>query len=311
MKDQSERFKSMPEKPLVTITAICHNHAPYVIETLESIRNQTYKNIELIIINNLKDNCRQIIEDWITTNGIKCRFIQNEQPLTISQNFNLALSFTNGKYFQTISCDDILMTSKIEKQVNFFEALDNNYAVVYGDELRINEYGDRIGEETLFQERLRKYNLATLAKGNLISFFSEVAFLSAPSLLYKTEILRKMNGFDEDFFIEDWPLFLKLSKHGYYFDYIDEVVVKYRILSSSLSHSRNWHYHLEHLRIYYKYKDVLIKNSRTSFKIRFYLIDVGRHSFKYFIQYYFRLFTLIPKDARSHLKYLNALFKLK
>jgi len=311
MKDESEVLKAIAKKPLVTVTAICHNHALYVIETLESIRNQAYKNIELIIINNLEDNCKQIIEDWIQANSIQCKFIQNEKPLTISKNFNLGLSFANGKYFQTISCDDILMAAKIEKQVKLFETLGNNYAVVYGDEIRINEYGVTIGEETLFQERLRKYHLTTLPKRNLISFFSEVAFLSAPSILYKTQILRKMNGCDEDFFIEDWPLFLKLSKHGYYFDYIDEVVVKYRILSSSLSNFRNWRYHLEHLRIYYKYKDSLIKNSRTSFKIRFYLIDVGRHSFKYFIQYYVRLFTLIPKDTQSHLKYLNALFKIK
>jgi hypothetical protein len=48
-------------KPLVTIIAVCHNHAPYVVETLESIMLQTYANIELII-NNLKDECENIIQ---------------------------------------------------------------------------------------------------------------------------------------------------------------------------------------------------------------------------------------------------------
>ena len=302
----NKMMKEIKASPLVSVIAVCHKQAPFVVETLESIRNQSYSNIELIIINNVKDECESIIQNWIKGYDLKCFFIQNEQPKTVTQNCNIGLSNCNGKYFQTISCDDVLLIQKIEKQVEVFENLDESYACVYSDEERITENGEIIVTETMFQERLRKYNLIRMPKGNLILYFSEVAFISPVSTLHRTKIIKQLNGFDEDFLIEDWPLYLKLSKNNYCFDYVDEVLVQYRVLSNSLSHARTWKYHLEHLRIYSKYADILIKNSRTSIKIRFYLLDVAKISFGNFIEYYFKLFRFLPKDLKSNLKFLKA-----
>jgi len=299
-------MKKIKEFPLVSEIAICHKHADYVIETLDSIRNQTYSNIEIIIINNVKDKCESIIQNWIKKYEIKCVFIQNEEQKTLTQNCNIGLANSTGKYFQVISCDDVLLPQKIEKQVGLFETLDEKYACVYSDEERINRNGEILVAETLFQERLRKYCLVEMPRGNLIFYFSEVAFISAASNVYKTKIIKDLNGFDEDFLIEDWPLYLKLSKNHYCFDYVDEVLVQYRVLSNSLSHARTWKYHFEHLRIYSKYTDILIKNYRTSLKIRFYLLDVAKNSFRDFIEYYFKLFRFVPKDMRSNLKFLKA-----
>src|SRR6185312_104216 len=292
--------------PLVSIIAVCHKHAAYVIETLDSIRNQTYPDIELIIINNVKDECESIIQNWIKKYEKKCVFIQNEQLKTVTQNCNIGLSNCNGKYFQVISCDDILLPLKIEKQVGLFESLDENYACVYADEERINEDGGILVAETLFQDRLRKYNLICMPKGNLVLYFSEVAFISAASNLYKTKIIKDLNGFDEDFFFEDWPLYLKLSKNHYSFDYVDEVLVKYRFLSNSLWNGRTWKFHFEVLKMYSKYSKVLIKNNRTSMKMRLYLLDVAKNSFKSYIVYYIQLFRFVPKDLRSTFNFLKA-----
>lgn len=300
-------MKEIKEFPSVSIIAICHKHAPYVIETLDSIRNQTHSDIELIIINNVKDECEKIINDWIQKYKVNCLFIQNDQPKTVTQNCNIGINYCNGKYFQVISCDDVLLPQKIEKQVDLFETLDEKYACVYSDEEKINENGEILVVDTLFQDRLKKYNLSCMPKGNLILYFSEVAFISPVSTLYKTKIVKDLNGFDENFFIEDWPLYLKLSKNHYYFNYVNEVLVKYRILSNSLSHARTWKYHFEHLRIYTKYIDILKKNKRTSLKMRFYLLDVEKNSFKDFVFYYFKLFRFVPKDFRSNLKFLKAI----
>jgi hypothetical protein len=212
----------------------------------------------------------------------------------------------SGKYFQLNSCDDVLLPQKIEKQVCLFDGLDENYACVYSDHQRINEYGEVIIKQTLFQERMETYDLQEMPRGNLIHYFLEVAFISAPTTLYRTKIIKDLKGFDEDFFIEDWPLYLKLSKHNYKFDYVDEVLVKYRFLHDSLSNASTWKIHLEILRICTKYHSLLIKNRSTTRKIKHYLLDVAKNSFVNFAIYYFRLFRFVPKDLRSNLKFLKA-----
>ncbi len=69
----------MNKEPIISIIAICFNHEKYVIETLDSIRNQTYKKIEVLIIDNgSSDNSVALIKNWIKEHNFKCTFIQNK-----------------------------------------------------------------------------------------------------------------------------------------------------------------------------------------------------------------------------------------
>jgi len=233
-------MKETKEFSLVSIIAICHKHADYVIETLDSIRNQTYSNIELIIINNVKDECESIIQSWIKKYEIKCVFIQNERQKTLTQNCNIGLSNCNGKYFQIISCDDVLLPQKIEKQVDLFETLDEKYACVYSDLIYIDENGITDTKETLQEKKQKKWGTALCPSGNLKNELSLLSFIPAPSALLKTEILKKINGFDEKYLFEDWPMWMKLCKNKYQFTAVNEPLVKYRLIPGSLgSNSKN------------------------------------------------------------------------
>ena len=250
------------EKPLVTIIAICHNHAPYVIETLESIRNQTYKNIELIIINNLQDNCRNIIENWINEFNVQCRFIQNEQPLSIVKNLNLGLSFTNGKYFQGIACDDVLVVEKIKKQVSIFETLQDNYACVFSDMVFVDERCNLLNLPS-FINQLKKGFCQYMENGfQFKELFSATNPIPAPTVLMKTKIIDAINGYDENIDIEDYSINLKLFQNGYNFFYSDFVSVKYRVLSDSLSMVFRREKFEQVYGLLIKYKDILhVKNN--------------------------------------------------
>lgn len=230
-------MQEIKDFPLVSIIAICHNHAAYVIETLESIRNQTYPNIELIIINNVKDECEAIILNWIKEHEMKCFFIQNMQPKTVTQNCNIGLLNCNGKYFQVIACDDVLLPGKIERQVQLFENLDDRYACVYSDMNYINENGISETSETLQERKQRKWGTRLFPSGNLKYELSLLSFIPAPGALLKTDIIKRLNGFDEKYLFEDWPMWVKLCKNNYQFKGLNESLVKYRLLPSSLGRS--------------------------------------------------------------------------
>lgn len=260
----------MKEFPLVSIIAVCHNHAPYVIETLESIRKQTYKNIELIIINNLQDNCKNIIENWIREFNVQCKFIQNEQPFSIAVNLNLGLSFTKGKYFQGIACDDILLPQKIEKQVELFENLDESYACVYSDLIFMDESGLINEKETLQEKKQKKWGTNLFPSGNLKNELSLLSFIPAPSVLLKTEIINKLNGYDEKYLFEDWPLWIKLCKNNYQFKGINEPLGNYRLVNGSLGSDLKNYAALDSLIDFYtdniNFFDFRVRNTFLNFK---------------------------------------------
>lgn len=229
------------EFPLVSIIAICHNHARFVIETLDSIRNQTYPDIELIVINNLKDDCEKIINDWIQKEKVNCVLIQNDQPKAVTQNCNIGLAHCNGEYFQVISCDDVLLPQKIEKQVEVFKSLDGSYACIYSDLFYMDENGLINTKETVQEKKQKKWGTALFPSGNLKYELSLLSFIPAASVLLKTQTIKDVNGYDEKYLFEDWPMWVKLSKNNYQFKAVDEPLAKYRQVAGSLgSNTKNY-----------------------------------------------------------------------
>lgn len=223
---------------MVTIIAICHNHKKYVVETLDSIRNQTYSNIQCIIINNLKDDgCREVIEAWLEKHQYDALFIQNEEPLSITQNLNLGLKYTKGKYFQGIACDDILRPDKITHQVNIYSSLDQSYACVFGDMTFIDDHSCIIEGHNSFMENLQnRFPECKTDNFDFTILFSSTNPIPAPTVLMKTQAVREIGGYNENIEIEDYSINLELKKNNYKFFFDDQYLpVYYRILEGSLS----------------------------------------------------------------------------
>jgi glycosyltransferase involved in cell wall biosynthesis len=224
---------------LVSIIALCHNHRRFVVETLDSIIGQSYGNIEIIVISNLLDDgCTDLILQWIESTGASVRFIQNQSPLSISQNINQALGFVNGKYFQVISCDDILSSDKISKQVEAFTKLSDEFACVHSNSVSIDEQSNLISGSLRSDWVKSTYNLKNIPNGDVSKFLGWGAFVSAPSVLLKTDAVKAVGGYNELYLWEDWPMWVSLTKSGFLFFYLDFVAVKIRILNDSISRRR-------------------------------------------------------------------------
>lgn len=236
-------MNKLEENPLVSVVAICHNHAAFVVETLDSIKNQTYPNIQLIIINNKKDECEPLIKDWIAVNNVKCEFIQNERLLNVSQNCNLGLSRAEGKYFQMISADDVMLPEKIEKQVNLFEnSQDEKLGCVFSNFYKFDENGKYIERNVDLNKKLVSDNF----KKQLI----KSSTISAPTALLKKEVIDKVGRYDDSVIVEDYYMWLELLRNGYSFAAVNEPLVRYRVLSNSLYQTRSLVFFESMLKIY-------------------------------------------------------------
>jgi len=227
-----------PSLPLVSIIAICHRHAQYVLQTLDSIRNQTYENVELIIINNVKDDCEPLIRKWIVDHQVDCEFIQNEAVLSLTKNCNLGISRSSGSLIKPISCDDVLLPDLIYLQVKMLNSVSGVKAgLCYSDMVFIDQNDKPLPGHASFMTKLKKSlpNFTQSGSFDYRQLLSATNPIPAPSVLYVKSAIAEVGGFDEDIDIEDYSMNLALFAHGFKFLFVDKVLVHYRVLDGSLS----------------------------------------------------------------------------
>lgn len=214
-----------------------YNHGEYVLETLESIDQQTYKNIQLIVIDNgSKDDSVEKIHNWIqNTRFADVQFLPEVINLGVCAALNKALTLTKGKYFQFISCDDILLPHKIEKQIGVFETFPDTVAFIYGNFKYINEKSEIVEKDNHFAVQGWTHQ-SDLPSGRVKSVAVNNYFISAPTVLYRTHCLEDVGGYDEMIPFEDFQMNLRLLTKFSCYGLID-VLCLYRVLSNSFYNS--------------------------------------------------------------------------
>ncbi|WP_434036727.1 glycosyltransferase [Formosa sp. 4Alg 33] len=222
----------MPRNPLVTIICLCYNHAEFLIESLNSTKNQTYGPIQVIICDDFsQDNSVDLIKDWIKNHD--AQFIENKTNLGNTKTFNNALRYAKGEYIVDLATDDILLPNSVESQVSKFQTSKyKNLGVVFSNIERVDAKGDHISFfYELNEDGTAKEKPET---GDIYCRLLHSFYLSATSMLIKTDVLKALGGYDENLAYEDVDFWFRSSRI-YEYDYVDKVLVKKRILSNSLS----------------------------------------------------------------------------
>lgn len=235
--------------PLVSIVAVCYNHSRFVEETLDSIKAQTYTNIQLIIMDDCsQDKSAEIIKQWIERNQVDCLFISHEINKGLTKTLNEALEYCKGKYLQLISCDDVLLHDKISIQVEIFEKSAEKLAFIYSDVMLINEESNYL-ENTYFN----KYNITNNPPCGFIYYdLLKKNFIPALSMLINVSVLNKIGRYSEKLFFEDLYFILKASKTHNAIG-TTKTTACYRILNNSMSRNRSKKYILSLLHIYHSH----------------------------------------------------------
>lgn len=229
---------------LVSVLIPAYNHENYVQETIKSIINQTYKNIELIVVDDgSKDATWQKIQEM--HEDCEKRFVRVHFETKANEGtcatLNKLIALAEGEYVYMIASDDIAKQSAIEKQVNF---LINNpdYVLAVGDSDLIDGSSNIIGWDdkqnsvNVDTAKFKTFGAFLQAHNKDIDFNSEqfgkyetfVRKNYIPgAFTVKTDNLRKIGGYKKEAPLEDWYLHMQLSKLGKY-KYIDEVLYSYR-----------------------------------------------------------------------------------
>lgn len=227
----------LENKPIVTVSVIVYNSSQYILDTLNSIKDQTYRNLILQISDDCStDNTIEICKKWIAENRtrfFKTKIIVPSINTGLSANCNRNWDECETEWLKDIAGDDLLLPDCVETYMNY--AKDKPESIlIFGKALTfstINDvrvyrgYSHDYGDFSLSPKELHH---KLIWKGNS---------LPAASAFYNVHALMRM-GVRHDTRIrniEDYPKWIKLSRMGIIFNFIDKDTVLYRREETSLS----------------------------------------------------------------------------
>ena len=234
---------SLLDTPLVTIAIPCYNHAVFVQDSIRSVINQTYKNIELIIIDDgsTDQSVNKIKEMLIECEQRFTRFEFRDRPNKgLCNTLNEALEWAQGDYFCVIASDDQMLPEKTSLQISSFKS---DTVGVFGGVNIINN------KNQILSSRVREYS-ETGFEDILLNKHD----LPASSQMFRTDILRQVGGYNPNVKVEDWDLLLRMSKLNKKMVYIPQLLINYRKHDSNIS-SDNTFMYTEMIKILDQYVD--------------------------------------------------------
>lgn len=202
--------------PLVSIVIPVYNGENYLKEAIESALAQTYKNIEIIVVNDgSTDNTDAIAKEY----GNKIRYFKKKNG-GVASALNLAIEKMQGEYFSWLSHDDLYFPQKIENQINFLSKQNNKKVVLFSNYLLINENGRKISEVIINHKTtlIPEYCLLRGCVNGITMLIPKEAFVDCGNF---NEKLRCTQDYDL------WHKFLK----KYPFMHMTDILAKTRIHS--------------------------------------------------------------------------------
>lgn len=219
-------------KPSVNVLIFTYNQESLIKDTIESVLNQSYKNIKKIIIadDGSKDKTPLIIKEYTSHNSIITPILAKKNK-GIAYNMNRALTLADGDYVSFLDGDDLMLYKKIEKQVDYLEANPDLVSCAHDMNVLDSSNGKFIGEfsKIISFKKIR-------GKINVKSAFDTSLMVCPSSVMYRREKI-PINGLDTR--LKYFPEFLfgveVLMKGD--LGFIDEILGIYKLHNSNVTSS--------------------------------------------------------------------------
>jgi glycosyltransferase involved in cell wall biosynthesis len=229
--------------PLVSIFMPTYNHAKFLNESINSVLNQTYQNIEIIIGDDYsEDNSHEIILNFKKKYPNKIKYYHNNKNIGIGKHFKELYKKCNGDFIAHFSGDDIFYPDKIFKQVEFMK--EHPDCILCGHDVDIID-ADGIKKKYKFSD----LNPITRGEG-LKKIIENGTCAPGQSWLVRR---RKVNiiEFDESIkYRNDWKLLIDIIGKNGKFDYINGVYAAYRMHDHNLSKKNNLDKYVDLMKIF-------------------------------------------------------------
>jgi glycosyltransferase involved in cell wall biosynthesis len=215
-------------KSKVSIIMPVLNGERYIIEAIESILAQTYKNYELVAVDDgSTDRTRELLHEY--RDKLELRYVHHPMCKGIAVSVNDGIRASTGEYITFLDHDDVWFPHLLETQVGHLES-HPEVGMVHADFQTIDAEGNAI-EESVARCRGRRR-----PSGEVFRQLFMDSFIAASSVLIRKECFERLGGFDESLHWGDYHMWLRIARH-YKIDYVPEVLTKYRQHTSQSTRS--------------------------------------------------------------------------
>ena len=240
-------MKSYNSNPLVTVVVCTYNSAEYILETLESIRQQDYMPLELVVSDDAStDNTQDLVKRWVAEFESRVSFkrielLEVSKNTGVSANANRALKVSHGQWIKYIAADDALKPDCISKNVQWVKSKPGirilfSRVEIYAESFEPANLLDVSRDDSFSPRSIMAPGKTAEEQYKMLLLSDRIHF--SPSLFLQKEALLSVGGFDEEFrLLEDYPLWLNLTRNGHKLYFMNEITVCYRRHNSAINNN--------------------------------------------------------------------------
>ncbi len=217
---------------LVSVIIPTFNSELYVKVAVESVLLQAYRDVEVIVVDDgSTDGTRDVLKEYIDSGEIKYIYQKNNGPASAR---NSGIKNSSGEFIAFLDADDIWLSNKLERQISLFDS-SPDVGLVYSDmeffgaHLRFNRYSEMLKRR--------------MCRGRVYKELVLENFIPTSTVIVRRNVLDDVGFFDDSgkYIGEDYDLWLRVARK-YEIDFVEDILVKYRIHSGKMSLSRKESY---------------------------------------------------------------------
>lgn len=215
----------LPRRPALTVAIPTYNANGYILDALHSILQQSFRDFELIVVDDSSTD--NTISDLLQCTDERIRFFRNKAKLGIAKNWNECIRLAQGEFITIFHQDDVMMAGNLEKKVSFLRK-NPSVGLVYSNVQIIDEHNNVTHDGWWFETPNAEQSIF---KGN--DYFGYMLWgdnlICCPSVMMRTACYQQIGLYDDRLpFTLDWEMWMRAALH---FDigYIDDMLIQYRI----------------------------------------------------------------------------------
>ncbi|MFC1843560.1 glycosyltransferase [Thermodesulfobacteriota bacterium] len=190
----------MAQNPLISVVLPTYNRAPTLLRSIKSVLNQTYQNLELIIVDDASEDSTPNLVNGIT--DPRLIYIKHSAQQGAGTARNSGIEISKGEYIAFQDSDDEWSKDKLEEQLKLFNT-NKNIGAVFSPYLKVSE---RNKEQV-------PAKLSAKMWGDIHRNILFCSWIGTPTLMVKIDLIKSIGGFDQGLeALEDWELIIRLAK---------------------------------------------------------------------------------------------------
>ena len=228
-------YTSTPEQPLISVVVPLYNHSKYIEQCLNSIKDNGWKRIELIIIDDGSiDHSYAIAHSWLFSNAnyLEKYALSKQQNLGITKTLNKLIVQCTGDFIVVVASDDYLLENSIKERYDYLNENKKKLAV-FTDAIGIDDNGIKICSSVI-EEKFQGHTNNLVDEHKIAKELILNWCVPGPVFMARKEAYQEMGLYDEQYFIEDRYFYLKLLSEGR-IGFLAKSLSAYRIHTASIS----------------------------------------------------------------------------